>query len=57
MARHTFCVHAISKGMSIHFISQLMGHSSIAATERTYAEFLKETIDNEMSKISDVFVK
>ncbi len=57
MARHTFCVHAISKGMSLHFISQLMGHSSIAATERTYAEFLKEVVDSEMNKIGDVFVK
>ena len=55
VARHTFCVNAISKGFSLHFISQLMGHQSILATEKTYAEFLETTIDTELEKIEDLY--
>ena len=55
VARHTFCVNAISKGFSLHFISQLMGHQSILATEKTYAEFLETTIDTELEKIENLY--
>ena len=55
VARHTFCVNAISKGFSLHFISQLMGHQSILATEKTYAEFLETTIDSELEKIENLY--
>ena len=55
VARHTFCVNAISNGFSLHFISQLMGHQSILATEKTYAEFLETTIDKEMEKIENLY--
>ena len=51
VARHTFCVNAIKAGMSLHVISQLMGHSSILATEKTYADFLEETVNNEIEKL------
>lgn len=55
MARHTFCVHAISKGASLHFVSQLMGHESIKVTEKVYAEFLQTTIDTEMDKLKAIY--
>ena len=55
VARHTFCVNAISQGFSLHFVSQLMGHQSILATEKTYAEFLDTTIDKEFRKIRKLY--
>lgn len=55
VARHTFCVNAISQGFSLHFVSQLMGHQSILATEKTYAEFLDSTIDSEFRKIEKLY--
>ena len=55
VARHTFCVTALNHGVSLHVVSQLMGHASIIATEKTYAEFLDETVANEMGKLGDCF--
>lgn len=55
VARHTFCVTALNHGVSLHVVSQLMGHASIIATEKTYAEFLDETVANEMGKLKDCF--
>ena len=55
VARHTFCVNAISQGFSLHFVSQLMGHQTILATEKTYAEFLDSTIDEEFKKIQKLY--
>lgn len=55
VARHTFCVHAISKGASLQFISQIMGHESMKITEKVYAEFLQSSIDDEMSKLSAIY--
>ena len=42
VARHTFCVKALSSSMSLHIVSQLMGHSSTLATEKTYAHYLED---------------
>ena len=55
VARHTFCVTALNHGVSLHVVSQLMGHSSIQATEKTYAEFLDETVADEMGKLEGCF--
>ena len=55
VARHTFCVAALNHGVSLHVVSQLMGHASIQSTEMTYAEFLDETVNNEMSKLEQCF--
>ncbi len=55
VARHTFCVTALNNGVSLHVVSQLMGHASILATEKTYAEFLDETVTNEMCKLDVCF--
>ena len=55
VARHTFCVNAISQGFSLHFVSQLMGHQSILATEKTYAEFLDSTVNKEFKKLEKLY--
>jgi integrase len=41
---HTFAVVALNKGIDIHPISTLMGHSSTMVTEKVYAKFLPDTI-------------
>lgn len=46
VARHTFAVWALNdRDVSIDIISRLLGHQSIAATEKNYARFLKDKID------------
>ena len=57
VARHTFCVKALNAGMSLHLVSQLMGPSSILATEKTYARYLDSTVDREMDKLVGIFTK
>ena len=53
VARHTFAVSAINKGMSIYMLSKLMGHSTIHSTERTYAQFLREKVDRDTRELLD----
>ena len=55
VARHTFCVKALSSSMSLHIVSQLMGHSSTLATEKTYAHYLEDTIDGELKKLDNIY--
>lgn len=57
VARHTFCVMALNSGISLHVVSQLMGHSSILATEKTYAKYLDGTVDDEINKLINIFQK
>lgn len=45
VARHTFAVWALNKGVDIHKISQLMAHSSVSVTEQRYAKFLPSTLE------------
>ena len=40
VARHTFAVLALKNGVDVYQISKFLGHKSIAATEKTYAEYL-----------------
>ena len=54
VARHSFAVMAINHGMSLFLLSKILGHSTIASTQRTYAEFLKETVDSETRFIRDL---
>lgn len=49
LARHTFAVMALNRGVTIHMISRLLGHSSIITTEKVYAEFLPDTITEEVN--------
>jgi len=46
VARHTFAVWALNNGVSLHLVSRLLGHKSIMATEKNYAKFLDETVDD-----------
>ena len=48
VARHTFAVMALNKGVDVHMISRLMGHSSVLTTEKVYAQFLPSTLENEV---------
>ena len=48
VARHTFAVMALNRGVTIHMISRLLGHSSIITTEKVYAEFLPDTVTEEV---------
>ena len=41
-ARHTFAVLALRQHKNIYAVSKLLGHTSIRATEKTYAEFLPD---------------
>ena len=45
-ARHTFAVMALNRGISLHMISQLLGYGSIITTEKVYAQFLPDTIND-----------
>lgn len=55
MARHTFAVNALNKGINMSVVSRLLGHASTDVTERVYARFLPETLANEVDKIkSDI---
>lgn len=51
VARHTFAVKAINRGVSIYILSNLLGHSSEIATEKTYAKLLPKTLDVARSAI------
>ena len=54
VARHSFAVMCINNGMNIFLLSKLLGHSTIASTQRTYAQFLKETVESETKFIRDL---
>lgn len=48
VARHTFAVWALNAGVDLHKISVMMAHSSILATEATYAKFMPKTLEQEV---------
>lgn len=51
VARHTFAVWALNDNdLSLHIVSRMLGHNSIMATEKNYAKFLKETVDEAVEK-------
>ncbi len=47
--RHTTATRLVAKGVALQRVAQLLGHSSIATTERVYVkrspEFLRETVE------------
>lgn len=51
VARHTFAVMALNNGMDIKAISDLMGHSSIMSTEKTYAKYLPDTLKQKVNTL------
>lgn len=44
VARHTFAVFALNKGLSMSVVSRLLGHGSTDVTEKVYARFIPETV-------------
>lgn len=52
VARHTFAVLALNKGLSMTVVSRLLGHASTDVTEKVYAKFLPETLSAEMGRLS-----
>ncbi len=57
VARHTFAVQSLNKGMSLNVVSRLLGHGSTEVTERVYAKFLPETLASELDKLQSDFNK
>ena len=51
VARHSFAVAALNRGVSIHMISRLMAHASITTTEKVYAQFLQSTINQQVIEL------
>ena len=52
LARHSFAVFALNKGLSMSVVSRLLGHSSTDVTEKVYAKFLPETLSAEVAKLN-----
>lgn len=50
VARHTFGSIGLNKGVDIKKISTMMGHSSVTTTEKVYAKFFPETLQQEMDE-------
>lgn len=50
MARHTFAVRAINKGIRIETISRMLGHSNIKTTQ-IYAKILDKTVESAFDKL------
>ena len=57
VARHSFAVLALNKGLSMSVVSRLLGHSSTDITEKVYARFLPETLSSELNKLSGDLTK
>lgn len=53
VARHSFAVLALNKGLSMTVVSRLLGHGSTDVTEKVYAKFLPETLSSEVSRLKD----
>ena len=51
VARHTFAVLALNKGLSMSVVSRLLGHGSTDITEKVYAKFLPETLSTEVARL------
>lgn len=52
IARHTFAVFALNKGLSMSVVSRLLGHGSTDITEKVYARFLPETLSSEVARLA-----
>lgn len=52
VARHSFAVFALNKGLSMSVVSRLLGHGSTDVTEKVYAKFLPETLSAEIAKLN-----
>ena len=55
VARHSFAVFELNKGLSMTVVSRLLGHGSTDVTEKVYARFLPETLSTEVARLKDEF--
>jgi hypothetical protein len=46
--RRTFATDLLNRGLRIEVVSQLLGHASVATTQKAYAELLAETARREL---------
>ena len=56
IARHSFAVMALNDGMAMSVVSRLLGHASTAVTEKVYAKYLPETLEEEMNRLDFGFL-
>lgn len=54
MARHSFAVNALNKGLRLEVVSALLGHTTILSTQKSYAKYLKSTIEDEARKLLEM---
>ncbi len=56
VARHSFAVMALNDGMQMSVVSRLLGHASTGVTEKVYAKYLPETLDEEVNRLDFGFL-
>lgn len=56
VARHSLAVMALNDGMAMSVVSRLLGHASTAVTEKVYAKYLPETLEEEMNRLDFGFL-
>lgn len=56
VARHTFAVLALNGGMQMSVVSRLLGHASTGVTEKVYAKYLPETLEEEVNRLNFGFL-
>lgn len=56
VARHTFAVLALNDGMAMSVVSRLLGHASTGVTEKVYAKYLPETLQDEVNRLDFSFL-
>lgn len=56
VARHTFAVMALNDGMAMSVVSRLLGHASTGVTEKVYAKYLPETLEDEVNRLDFGFL-
>ncbi|KZD14386.1 Phage integrase [Oenococcus oeni] len=52
--RHSHASYLLSKGVSIQYVSERLGHSNVGITENAYSHLLKTLRENEEKKITDL---
>ncbi|MFT8361449.1 MAG: site-specific integrase [Liquorilactobacillus satsumensis] len=52
--RHSHASYLLSQGVSIQYVSERLGHSSIAITENVYSHLLQTLRENEENKVTDL---
>ncbi|WP_180372959.1 tyrosine-type recombinase/integrase, partial [Oenococcus oeni] len=52
--RHSNASYLLSKGVSIQYVSERLGHSNVGITENVYSHLLKTLRENEEKKITDL---